>query len=354
MSFYKWSKTAASNATADSTVNWQEGQSPGSVNDSARAMMAATAKYREDMGCAGTTAGTADAYTLATSQVLAAWQNGFTFAFLAHISNLPAATISLDGLAAKKLRMTSGVDMAANEVLIGTLRHGTYLSATDEVLLHAPVDAAAALATGMTPTGTCFDYIGAGAPAGFVQLSGRTMGDALSGGTERANADTVTLYLMLWNSLPDAQAPVISGRGSSAILDYAAHKAITLPDARGRTTVGRDDMGGTAANRITVAGCGVLGTLLGNSGGSETQTLTSAQMPQHSHGVTDPGHDHDYDSPSVHGYNTVGGGTNMYAYTPSVLSTAPGVTGISIQNTGGGGAHPNVQPILVMNKIVKL
>jgi hypothetical protein len=37
MSFFKWSKTAAANASADSTVNWAEGQAPSTVNDSARA-----------------------------------------------------------------------------------------------------------------------------------------------------------------------------------------------------------------------------------------------------------------------------------------------------------------------------
>ena len=49
MTFYKWSQTASADATADGTVNWAEGQSPSSVNDSARAMMAATAKYRDDI-----------------------------------------------------------------------------------------------------------------------------------------------------------------------------------------------------------------------------------------------------------------------------------------------------------------
>ena len=47
MTFFKWSRTAAANATADSTINWAEGQSPSSVNDSARALMAAAAKYRD-------------------------------------------------------------------------------------------------------------------------------------------------------------------------------------------------------------------------------------------------------------------------------------------------------------------
>ena len=40
MSFWKWSRTASNNATADSSVNWTEGQAPSSVNDSARAMKA--------------------------------------------------------------------------------------------------------------------------------------------------------------------------------------------------------------------------------------------------------------------------------------------------------------------------
>jgi hypothetical protein len=49
MTLYKWSQTASSDASADSTINWAEGQAPSSVNDSARAMMAATAKYRDDI-----------------------------------------------------------------------------------------------------------------------------------------------------------------------------------------------------------------------------------------------------------------------------------------------------------------
>ena len=44
MTFYKWSQIAAADATADASVNWQEGQAPSSINDSARAMMAAMAK----------------------------------------------------------------------------------------------------------------------------------------------------------------------------------------------------------------------------------------------------------------------------------------------------------------------
>jgi len=38
----------ASNATDDGSINWAEEQSPSSVNDSARAMMARLSEYRDD------------------------------------------------------------------------------------------------------------------------------------------------------------------------------------------------------------------------------------------------------------------------------------------------------------------
>lgn len=45
MGLWNWSTTAANNATADPSINWQEGQAPSTVNDSARAMMAAIAAW---------------------------------------------------------------------------------------------------------------------------------------------------------------------------------------------------------------------------------------------------------------------------------------------------------------------
>src|SRR4051794_8193222 len=68
MSFWKWSRAANSNASADASINWAEGQPPSSVNDSARAMMAAAAKFRDDISGAITTGGTATAYTVTSYQ----------------------------------------------------------------------------------------------------------------------------------------------------------------------------------------------------------------------------------------------------------------------------------------------
>jgi len=53
-----------------------------------------------------------------------------------------------------------------------------------------------------------------------------------------------------------------------------------LPDLRGRAVAGRDNMGGTAANRVTTAGSGINGVSMGASGGSSvfagTTTVTTS------------------------------------------------------------------------------
>lgn len=74
MTLYKWSQTASADATADSTINWAEGQAPSSINDSARAMMAATAKYRDDIAGAIVTGGTATAYTVLLTRGSTHWR----------------------------------------------------------------------------------------------------------------------------------------------------------------------------------------------------------------------------------------------------------------------------------------
>ena len=116
MTFYKWSQTAAADATADSSINWQEGQAPSSVNDSARAMMAALAKDRDDIG--GPLSGSAgNAFTLTTYQQfdsLAHLANQF-ISFRSNNTNSGASTLSVDGLGAKPLRLAPNVDTPTSD-----------------------------------------------------------------------------------------------------------------------------------------------------------------------------------------------------------------------------------------------
>lgn len=188
------------------------------------------------------------------------------------------------------------------------------------------------------PTGAQLNFFGTVAPAGFVMASGRTIGNAASGALERANADTLLLYTLLWNSMTNAEAAVSSGRGASAAADFAANKTIALPDLRGRTSVGKDDMGGTAASRLTVGGAGITGTTLGAAGGVESVALTVAQLAAHTHASQQMGS-------GLNGSITQTGGTL-------------GVVGDGGYNvlgsTGSGAAHNNTQPSYVINKIIAL
>jgi microcystin-dependent protein len=132
-----------------------------------------------------------------------------------------------------------------------------------------------------------------------------------------------------------------------------------VPDHRGRVGVGHDLMGTAAAGRITSGGSGVNGALLGASGGAETVTLSTAQMPAHTHAntLTDNGHQHQLPN-GIN--NSASGGAQAgsvsgAAYSSTGLSTVATTTGITLTNAsqGSGNAHNNAQPSIVMNFIIK-
>lgn len=173
-------------------------------------------------------------------------------------------------------------------------------------------------------------------------LSGRTIGNAASGGTERANADTVALFTLLYNSMTNTEAPVSGGRGANAAADYAANKTITLPDLRGRVGVGKDDMGGSAASRMTSGGSGVAGATLGAAGGAQTHTLTTAQLAAHAHASLRGG------LPLT--LNSGGAGSLRLDF----FTDGNGTSEFATDTQGSGAAHNNTQPSLVVNKIIKL
>lgn len=197
-----------------------------------------------------------------------------------------------------------------------------------------------------------------GPRTGWVRDNGRTIGSAASGATERANTDCEPLFLFLWSYYGDALCPVVGGRGASAAADWAADKQITLPDKRGRIPAGLDDMGNVAANRfIGVPITAGSTTTPGSLGGEATHTLTTAEIPSHSHGVNDPGHNHrfsqdgfTYGGGAVPGINAIR--SDLAGAGITTLETK--TTGISIQNSGGGGAHNNMPPFFLSTWYRKL
>lgn len=132
-----WSKTAATNNTADSNVNWQEGQAPSTVNDSARAMMASIAMWRDDNNGSLTTAGTSTAYTLTTNQgftSLSALANQ-TLAFTMSVTSGATPTLSVDSQTAKPIRNATGVALPTGALLAGSVYHVKYDTTVGEFLL---------------------------------------------------------------------------------------------------------------------------------------------------------------------------------------------------------------------------
>lgn len=141
-------------------------------------------------------------------------------------------------------------------------------------------------------TGDIIGLFQSGGKDSWVRLNGKTIGNASSGGTERANADTANLFAYLWNNVPDTYAPVSSGRGASAAADYAANKIITLPSARGRPLVGIDDMGAGAANiiqtakTITLTSGSAVVTMASNVGVAVGQIVIASGVPVNTYVVT--------------------------------------------------------------------
>lgn len=119
-----WSTTAASNATADPNIGWAEGQLPSTVNNSARAMMAATARFKKDIDGSLTTAGSANAYTLTINNTWTAYANGQIISFKANFANTGAATINVTNadttaLGAKAIRAPGDIALLSNQMISG-------------------------------------------------------------------------------------------------------------------------------------------------------------------------------------------------------------------------------------------
>ena len=213
--------------------------------------------------------------------------------------------------------------------------------------------------TTILQTGDMKITYGTGSLTGFVRANGRTIGSSTSGATERANADTQALFEYLWGA--DSNLAVSGGRGASAAADWAANKTLALPDFRGRAIAGLDDMGNSAAGRLTSSYFGTSATVLGAAGGSESQTLTQSQLPAIKPGITitDPGHSHtyqDYQSTATAGPGTafvgVNAGPGLGTYTSSTTLTH--ITASFTSNLGSGDAHSIASPMMLATIYLKL
>lgn len=179
----------------------------------------------------------------------------------------------------------------------------------------------------LMPPGLMAPFAGGSAPAGWLLCFGQTI--------------SRTTYAALFAAIGTSYG---TGDGTTTF---------NLPDLRGRVPAGKDDMGGSAASRLTNATMTPDGVTLGAVGGEQTHTLTTPEIPAHNHTATDSGHFHNIGNV----LRNVGSSNNQFVPGPSNViidtpNTSTGFANISVQNTGGGGAHNNVQPSIVTTYII--
>jgi len=164
-------------------------------------------------------------------------------------------------------------------------------------------------------TGSIVPWGGTSAPTGWLECDG--------------SAVSRTTYSALFTAIGTTYG---SGDGSTTF---------NVPDIRGRTVCGKDNMGGTAANRLT-SGSTIDGSTLGTAGGAQTHTLSNGEMPSHYHQLKGG----NGDVPDWFG----GSGAS---YGMRAQSESGDIYNEFMSNSGSSNAHANVQPSIVLNYIIK-
>jgi microcystin-dependent protein len=179
------------------------------------------------------------------------------------------------------------------------------------------------------PYGTVADFAGTTAPSGWLFCYGQSLVRAT--------------YPLLFAAI-------------GATYGAADSTHFNLPDCRGRVVAGKDNMGGTSANRLLGANAqSVNGDILGDTGGQELHAVTIAEMPFHTHVAQAAGaHQHTIDVG-----NGIPGSLSRPAFTAQSANTLYGTTvagnhSHALEGTGSDDPHNNVQPTIIMNKIIRV
>ena len=159
------------------------------------------------------------------------------------------------------------------------------------------------------PAGSVIEFAGAVVPAGWLNCDGSAVSRAT--------------YAALYGAIG-----VTYGQGDGA-------STFNLPDFRGRCPVGAG------------SGQGLTSRALGATGGAETVTLSTAQIPAHNH------INGSYDRLlKMDGTNTSTGGSTVDSV--NLLGNEPNIQySAAIQSAGGGEAHANMQPWLGVMFLIK-
>jgi microcystin-dependent protein len=236
----------------------------------------------------------------------------------------------VDGLGAKPLRQSPSVELPA----------GVLIQGSPYVALYNNSDAAWYLQNFYinpysVPVGGMIDFVGTTAPNSAFVLP---FGQAISRTTY------ATLFAMVSTTYG-------IGDGSTTF---------NVPDLRGRVIAGKDDMGGSSANRLTAADDGLNGDTLGATGGGETQTLVTGNLPAYTPAgsITVLSSLTDWVRGTLAGFSATSGASVFQAgATLSSLASSQITSTGTLTGTAQGGtstAFGVVQPTIILSKILRV
>jgi microcystin-dependent protein len=234
---------------------------------------------------------------------------------------------------------------AVQEELVNVLSEaGVAPSKPDNTQLYQAIQIlinAAAQFSGMS-TGDCKPTFKNVADPGWILVNDGTIGPSGSGATTRANDDTEALYKLLWANVTDTHAPVTGGRGATADQDWGNAKLLAVPKALGR------------ALAIAGTGASLSARSLGQALGTETHLLTGAQSGEkgHTH-LTIADTNEGGAAPPLTNGRPLARQNSSYALGGSNSPATVGLT-TEAETEDADEAHPNVQPSVFLNFMVKL
>ena len=155
------------------------------------------------------------------------------------------------------------------------------------------------------PTGVLIPFAGTSAPDGWLLCDGSAISRSTYSG----------LYTVIATNYG-------SGDGSTTF---------NLPDLRGRTALGLDNMGGVSANRVTNDNADIIGGV----DGEEVHLLTIDEVPSHNH--------------SYQGARSVSGSPHRTSMQGSSGNNQTNSTDLS----GGDQPHNNMPPYMALSYIIK-
>lgn len=170
---------------------------------------------------------------------------------------------------------------------------------------------------------------GSGVPAGVVYAyTGPITSDA--GGS----ADTAPPRGHLWAYGQDydgGRYPALWAAIGTSYGTGATTGSGKLPDMRGRMPIGLDNMGGSDAGRTSIA------NVIGTTGGAESHTLATANLPSHDHSLNS--HTHSLSGATVTGSlsGTTGNQSNLHSHNSPNGSNFVTSAGINTNLAAGGG-----------------